>query len=95
MNTLKTIVADALLVDVRTPGEFAGGHIEGAINIPLPDLSERKHEMKGLGNSPVVFYCRSGNRSAAAVSLLEKQGYSHVYNGGSIDNLLHLLIDKK
>lgn len=95
MNILKTIVADATIVDVRTPEEFAGGAIEGAINIPLSELSERKHEIKELGNSPVIFYCRSGNRSGAAVSLLEKQGYYKVYNGGSIDNLQHTLGDKK
>jgi rhodanese-related sulfurtransferase len=95
MNISAIIEANAILVDVRTADEFAGGHIEGAINIPLSFLMERKHEINGLGNSPVIFYCRSGNRSGSAVTLLQQHGYSKIYNGGSMDQLQHMLDNRK
>lgn len=71
----------ALLVDVRTPEEYADGHIEGALNIPLSELPNRVDELRG---SNVVLYCRSGNRSHAAQQLLKEQGFSEVHNLGAM-----------
>jgi rhodanese-related sulfurtransferase len=71
-----------LLVDVRTAGEFAGGHIPGAVNIDLQQLSSRLNEIPR--DQPVVLYCRSGSRSATAARLLGQQGYEHVYDLGGI-----------
>jgi rhodanese-related sulfurtransferase len=72
-----------LLVDVRTPEEFASGHIAGAINIPVEELGSRLAEIGS--DKPVVLYCRSGNRSTTAASILESAGYEGVYNlGGTI-----------
>ena len=89
---LKEIVnTDTVFVDVRTKEEFAAGHLAGAINIPLGDIAQRKQEIKGLGNTPVVFYCRSGNRSGSAVAYLQKEGYAEIYNGGSIDDVRKLI----
>jgi phage shock protein E len=73
-----------LLVDVRTPQEFNSGHIEGAVNIPLQELSQRASEIPQ--DEPVVLYCRSGNRSSTAAKMLRNAGYDQVYDlGGVID----------
>lgn len=89
---LKEIVkATPLFVDVRTKDEFESGHLDGAVNIPLGDIAKRKQEIKGLGTTPVVFYCRSGNRSGSAVAYLQKEGYAEVYNGGSMDDVRKLI----
>lgn len=70
----------AVIVDVRTPGEYKQGHIKGSVNIPLDSLSGG---MKKLNkNKPVITCCASGMRSAAAKSQLAKAGFE-VTNGGS------------
>lgn len=73
---------DHLLVDVRTPEEFASGAIPGAVNIPLQELEQHLDEIPT--GSPVVVYCRSGNRSAQASAILRKAGYSRIYDLGGI-----------
>jgi rhodanese-related sulfurtransferase len=60
------------------------------LNIPLHELPYRLSEIKGLGKEPVVFYCRSGNRSGQAVSYLQQQGFGNIYNGGSLEEALAL-----
>lgn len=70
----------ALLVDVRTPGEYAAGKIRGSKNIPLQDLDRRLKEFGDKGR-PVVLCCASGARSAAAGRRLKKAGYQ-VHNLG-------------
>lgn len=81
----KALVAKgAPLVDVRTPEEFAAGHIEGAINIPIDELDARKGELKKDAN--IVLYCRSGARSERGRTLLMGSGYTKVYNLGSMSN---------
>ena len=70
------------LIDVRTPGEFATGHIKGAVNIPLNTLSDRLGELdKSTG---VVLYCRSGQRSGNAARVLEAAGFQNVHNLGAM-----------
>lgn len=71
----------ALLVDVRTPREFAAGHLEGALNIPLQELAERMAEV-GPRERPVVVYCQTGSRSEVATELLRQAGYQTVYDLG-------------
>jgi phage shock protein E len=76
--------AQHLLIDVRTPEEFAEGHIANAVNISLQTLSQRLNEIPRT--IPVVLYCRSGNRSDQAQQLLEQAGYTNVQDmGGIID----------
>ena len=75
------------VVDVRETGEFAGGHFAGAINIPLGIVPLRLDEFKAM-NGPIVVYCRSGNRSGMAMSLLRQAGLSEVYNGGGLNDML-------
>ena len=80
----RALVADgALLVDVRSGGEFAGGHIEGAVNIPIQELSGRMGEL-GDKEDQIVVYCQSGGRSAMAKRLLERNGFTKVHDMGGI-----------
>jgi len=75
------------VVDVRETGEFASGHYEGAINIPLGIITAKLDEFRAM-SGPVVVYCRSGNRSGMAMSLLKQAGLSEVYNGGGLYDML-------
>ena len=79
-------INDATIVDVRTPGEFAGQHFPGSINIPLDEVAQRIDEFKELPK-PIIAYCRSGNRSGMAVAILKKSGISEAVNGGGIDDM--------
>ena len=80
-NIGNLIEEGAFLVDVRTAGEFAGGHVKGSVNIPLDKLSSQLAKFKGKKN--IIVFCRSGNRSAQAKLILENNGYSNVTNGGT------------
>jgi phage shock protein E len=77
--------AGAHLVDVRTPQEFAEGHLDGAVNIPVQDLATRMGEV-GSKSEPVVVYCRSGQRSARAKRMLVEAGFERVYDLGAMSN---------
>ncbi len=70
----------AQIIDVRTPGEFNGGHIKGAKNIPLQSLGNNLSKINK--NKPVITCCASGARSAAAKNILQNSGFTEVYNGG-------------
>ncbi|MDW8171081.1 MAG: rhodanese-like domain-containing protein [Anaerolineae bacterium] len=73
---------DHVLIDVRTPGEFSSGHISGALNIPLDQLSHRLSEIPK--DRQVILYCRSGNRSDQAAALLRSVGYNNILDLGGI-----------
>ncbi len=73
----------ALLVDVRSKAEFESGHLPGAKNVPLPELGGRSKSL-GEKGKPIVLYCASGTRSAVARSVLKGQGFSQVFNLGSM-----------
>ena len=73
----------ARLIDVRSPSEYASGHIDGARNIPLDQIGSRTNDV-GRKDAPVVVYCRSGMRSAQAKSKLEAAGFTQVYNLGGM-----------
>lgn len=77
----KLIDAGAVILDVRTPGEYNGGHIKGSINIPLTSLPH--HLSKLSKNKAIITCCASGMRSASAKNLLQSNGFTEVYNGGS------------
>ncbi len=76
---------EAFLVDVRTPGEFAGGHVKGSVNIPLDILPSKTAQLSN--KKTIVVFCQSGGRSSAAKSILEKNGFTNVVNGGSWMNV--------
>jgi phage shock protein E len=75
---------DHLLLDVRTPEEFAAGHIEGAANLNVDTLAQNLDQVPT--DKPVVLYCRTGRRSKIAQDILVKAGYTVVYDlGGIVD----------
>ena len=75
----------AQIIDVRTPGEYAGGHIKGSKNIPLQSLSNNLSKINK--NKPVITCCASGMRSASAKSVLQNNGFTEVHNGGGWSSL--------
>ncbi|MCU0442149.1 MAG: rhodanese-like domain-containing protein [Bacteroidia bacterium] len=72
----------ALIVDVRSKGEYAGGHIPGSINIPVDTLPQNLSKLKNK-NQTIITCCASGMRSGAAKGMLKANGYQTVYNGGN------------
>jgi rhodanese-related sulfurtransferase len=74
----------AVVVDVRSAGEFRGRHIAGAINLPLSHLREQAPRVLPRKDQPVLLYCLSGSRSMMARGHLKHLGYSQVYNLGSL-----------
>lgn len=79
----RLVEAGARLVDVRTPQEFAAGHIPGAVNIPVQDFERRMGELTGK-ERPIVLYCRSGARSSRAARMLKSAGYAEVHDLGAM-----------
>lgn len=77
------VMTGATLLDVRTPREFAAGHLEGAVNIPITELADRRAEVPT--DHDVVVYCQSGGRSAAAARDLTAHGYE-VYDLGAMSS---------
>ncbi|HUW40606.1 MAG TPA: rhodanese-like domain-containing protein [Rectinemataceae bacterium] len=81
------IKAGALIVDVRSPGEFADGAYPNAINIPLSSLPAKLDSL-GAKDRPIVMYCLSGARSAQGARFLQKAGFTNVVNAGSLEDML-------
>lgn len=79
----------AYLVDVRTPQEFADGSAKGAVNIPLDKVQSQLAKFKG--KEQIIVFCRSGNRSSQAKSILEQNGFKNVTNGGTWNNVNSLI----
>lgn len=74
------MTGDYLLLDVRTQEEFSQGYIEGAMLIPVDELSSRLDEIEAYKDKPVLVYCRSGNRSVTASNILIENGFTNVHN---------------
>jgi phage shock protein E len=75
------------VIDVRESYEFEDGHYEGAINIPLGTIPNNMDKIRAM-SQPIVVYCRSGNRSGMALTILKQAGIQEVYNGGGIMQML-------
>lgn len=73
----------AKVIDVRTPGEFRIGSVDGSINIPLDKLNDAAIKKIKKMNSPVIVCCASGMRSATAANIMKRKGLTEVINGGS------------
>jgi len=71
---------EIFVLDVRRPDEFAAGHVEGAVNIPVHDLAKHIDQLPDDPSTLIVVYCRSGVRSMFATSALLVLGYNKVYN---------------
>ena len=70
----------AIVLDVRSKGEYQGGHIKGSINIPVDVLSSNLGKLKK--DKTIITCCASGMRSASAKSILQSNGFANVHNGG-------------
>ena len=75
----------AILVDVRERDEYAGGHIPGAVNVPLSQINGIKKAVPDM-STPIFVYCLSGGRSANATSIITGMGYNVVNNIGGISS---------
>jgi phage shock protein E len=80
----------AIILDVRSKGEFDSGHIHGAINISVDQLRNNLNRLKDK-RKPIITCCASGMRSASAKSILLASGYTEVYNGGGWSSLQNKL----
>ena len=75
----------AIILDVRSKGEYACGHIKGSINIPVDTLSNNLNKLKK--DKTIITCCASGMRSASAKSILKSNGFTEVHNGGGWSSL--------
>ena len=80
----------ATVIDVRSPMEFESEHFPGAQNIQLEEVNLKIIEI-GAMPKPIVVYCRSGNRSGMAKTILNQQGINEVYNGGGVYEMLNMI----
>jgi phage shock protein E len=85
VNLQEVISNGAVIVDVRTKGEFQSGHLRNSINIPVDNLPQNLKKLKK--DKPIITCCASGARSASARRFLKSNGFEQVYNGGSWHSL--------
>jgi phage shock protein E len=78
------VTDETVIIDVRTPEEFATGHLVGAVNIDVqsPDFRDRVMALDTDGE--YFIYCRSGNRSGQAITQMFQMGFTNMTNGGSV-----------
>jgi rhodanese-related sulfurtransferase len=86
VNYAELVQQGALIIDVRTKGEFSDGHIQTSVNIPVDQLGKNLSKIKDK-NRHIITCCASGSRSAAAKGILTSNGFKNVYNGGSWNSL--------
>lgn len=84
VNLDEIIQKGAVIVDVRSAGEFKNGHVKGSINLPLDSINSTWKKLDK--NKPVITCCASGNRSGMAKGILKSHGFE-VYNGGGWSGL--------
>lgn len=85
------VSASPLLIDVRTPAEFAQEHVPGALNLPLDSIARTIAQSAPDKHAPIALYCRSGRRSAEAEQQLRALGYTEVRNLGGVAEARKLL----
>lgn len=86
VNYAELVKQGAIIVDVRSKGEFNGGHIKGSINISVDTLKNNLDKLKDK-NKTIITCCASGMRSASAKAILKANGYTQVHNGGGWNSL--------
>ncbi len=86
----KLVREGAVILDVRTKVEYAGGHIKGSVNISVDQLKENLKQLPDK-EKPIITCCASGMRSGNAKAILKSNGYQKVFNGGSWASLKHKL----
>src|SRR5688572_28869215 len=75
----------AIILDVRSKGEYQGGHIKGSVNISADTLRNNLSKLKK--DKPIITCCASGMRSASAKNILKSNGFTEVHNGGGWSSL--------
>jgi phage shock protein E len=78
---------DALLLDVRSPAEYETGHLRDALLLPVNVIGMQIGSIAPDKSAPIVVYCQSGGRSAAARRMLVQMGYQNVFDGGGVHSL--------
>lgn len=78
------VSSETTIIDVRTPAEFAEGHLEGAVNIDVQSPSFASTISSLPADGEYVVYCRSGNRSAQAISQMNQMGFTNLTDAGSV-----------
>ena len=86
VNYADLVKQGAVILDVRSKGEYSGGHIKGSINISVDTLKSNLDKLKDK-NKTIITCCVSGMRSAFAKNILKSNGYTSVYNGGGWSSL--------
>lgn len=84
----EAVSGHAVWIDVRTPQEYAGGHLDAASNIPYTEIAQRIAEVTTDRNAEINLYCRSGRRSGIAEDILKQMGYTNVHNRGGYQQLV-------
>jgi len=82
MNMKEMISKGALIIDVRSKEEYAGGHVKGSVNVPLNNLPAYLKKIRSK-DQVIITCCASGMRSGVAKNMLKDQGFTQVHNGGS------------
>ena len=90
-NFTELVQQGALILDVRTKGEYASGHINGSVNIPVEQLANNLNKLKDKKRI-IITCCASGMRSASAKGILTSNGFSTVHNGGAWQSLNRKLV---
>ena len=90
-DALSYLKQGAMVIDVRSPGEFGSGHLPNAINIPLDEISAALPQRVGDKNQVLLLHCQSGMRSAIAAKKLKGMGYTKVFNLGSLQRAGNLV----
>lgn len=86
-TVVEAIESGATVIDVRSDGEWAGGHIEGALHVPV-GAEDFREQVDGLDREePVYVYCASGVRSGRAAAVMEDMGFEQVINAGGMSRL--------
>ena len=90
INFAELVKKGAIILDVRTKGEYLNGHVKGSVNIPLDTLNSKLSLLNK--SKPIITCCASGMRSASAKQLLKSKGYTEVHNGGGWSSLQRKLM---
>lgn len=93
MKTIKELLQEpqATIIDVRSPMEYASGHVDGAVNIPVDEIAHETDQLKAL-TPPYILYCRSGARSSMAAHYMTQAGFKEVYNAGGLADIRILMM---
>lgn len=85
-SELIAMTADTVVIDVRTAGEYASGHLDGAINLDVDSGSFEQEVGQLPRDLDYVVYCKSGNRAGTAVAIMRELGFTSVVNAGSVSS---------